>query len=100
MGELRKLVLRLSRNDPALTKLELNGKCVSWETIAFLCPREKVRESENALHLRADSGSTFAELRVLDRSYPHRGEDLTFEKSRNSDVQWITHCASCFQEPR
>ena len=71
-----------------------------WETIAFLCPREIVRESENALHLRADSGSTFAELRVLDRSYPHRGEDLTFEKSRNSDVQWIRHCASCFQEPR
>ena len=26
--------------------------------------------------------------------------DLTFEKSRNSDVQWIRHCASCFQEPR
>ena len=50
----------------------------------FLCPREIVRESENALHLRADSGSTFAELRVLNRSYPHRGEDLTFEKSRNS----------------
>ena len=38
-----------------------------WETIAFLCPREIVCESENALHLRADSGSTFAELRVLDQ---------------------------------
>ena len=38
-----------------------------WETIAFLCPREIVCESENALHLRADSGSTFAELRVLEQ---------------------------------
>ena len=57
MGELRELVLRL----------DLNGKCTTWETIAFLCPREIVCESENALHLRADSGSTFAELRVLDQ---------------------------------
>ena len=87
----------MSRNDPALTKLdpklanELDDRemmiktfaskqcstesaamfaevCIEyWETIAFLCPREIIRESENALHLRADSGSTFAELRVLDQ---------------------------------